>query len=135
MHRQALIRNGLKDFCVEIRKCIEESILPWWLQCYNNYYFRLMKALLLDGNKDELKESRKLIKNVLKSLFKSQPVVSILEQLKLHNKLLESTDLTWSRVLYWHCLIQHFAEEENEKHQFLEQILPETKDYCQYLIK
>lgn len=68
--RQYLLRNGLKMTNPHILKCINEKLLPKWLDYYNGNYMDLMRAIWNDSTEEEMKKSVELIEKVLMSLFK-----------------------------------------------------------------
>lgn len=44
-------------------------------------------------------------------------------------------DLTAENVLYWRCLCEHLKSKAEEGDDLLEQILPETAVYADYLLR
>lgn len=65
--------------------------------------------------------------------FSSKPVREILEVLHLENKLIPIEQLTWEVALYWKSLVRHIRSKNLD--EYLDQIMPETLQFCKYIEK
>lgn len=68
--RLMLLEQGLNDHSDSVRKIVHSVLLPQWLQSYNKQYLKLISALKLDANADEIQRFMKITKKALFTLFK-----------------------------------------------------------------
>lgn len=68
--RHYILRNGFRSNSPKIIKCLNDNLLPKWIDHYKGDYLELIKALLLDSNETDIKNTVQLIDIVLESLFK-----------------------------------------------------------------
>lgn len=68
--RLMLLEQGLNDHSDSVRKIVHSVLLPQWLQSYNKQYLKLISALKLDANPEEIQRFVKITKKALFILFK-----------------------------------------------------------------
>lgn len=68
--RLMLLEQGLNDHSESVRKIVQGVLLPQWLQSYNKQYLKLISALKLDANAEEIQRFVKITKKALFTLFK-----------------------------------------------------------------
>ncbi|XP_076300337.1 chromosome associated protein G [Lasioglossum baleicum] len=124
--RDQLLNDGLKDRSENVRKCVENTLLPSWLRHYNGCITSLVRALDAEIATD-------ISMMALKTLFKQSSVVTLIEQLPItmEMKLIPLDKLTSENVVYWRCLVEYFQQEHSVDQ--VEMIIPELSKFCTYI--
>ncbi|XP_011876337.1 PREDICTED: condensin complex subunit 3 [Vollenhovia emeryi] len=124
--RENLLKDGLKDRSEDVRKCVNNVLLPSWLRYFKGEYMSLIHAL--DAGIGT--ESATL---ALQVLFRSADLNNLLEQVPIdkNTRLIPLTKLINENALYWKCIIQHLQHHCCTEE--LELIIPELSEFCKYI--
>ncbi|XP_034233209.1 condensin complex subunit 3 [Thrips palmi] len=134
IQRVKLLTNGLKDHSALVRESVSKVMLPSWLQFYKGSFLALIHAL-------DCENSTEISILTLQSLFKSESIKSVLEELtKLLNedKVIPVGSLNPDNALYWRVLVEYLEAhpeiaEERPVDEPLPELLPELSTFCNYI--
>ncbi|KAJ1523750.1 hypothetical protein ONE63_001583 [Megalurothrips usitatus] len=134
IQRVRLLTDGLKDTSVIVRDCVSKVMLPAWLTYYKGSFLSLLHALDCENSTD-------VSTLALESLFKSEPIKTVLEELtRLLNedKVIPVDKLTPENVLYWRVLSKYLETHPEIADSCpiddpLPEILPELSTFCNYV--
>ncbi|KAK3911621.1 Condensin complex subunit 3 [Frankliniella fusca] len=132
--RVQILTDGLKDQSAIVRDAVSKVMLPAWLQYYKGSFLSLLHAL-------DSENATEISSIALKSLFKSEPIKAVLEELtKLLNedKVIPVEELSPENVLYWRLLSEYLeAHPEIADNcpidEPLPELLPELSTFCNYI--
>lgn len=134
IQRVKLITNGLKDQSALVRDCVSKVMLPSWLHFYKGSFLSFIHAL-------DCENSTEISILTLQSLFKSEPLKSVLEELTNllnEDKVIPVSSLNPDNALYWRVLVEYLEanpqiSEERPVDEPLPELLPELSTFCNYI--
>ncbi|KAM8969666.1 condensin complex subunit 3 [Sarcophilus harrisii] len=127
--RVKLLQQGLNDRSESVKEVMQKKLLQAWLHFTEGDVLEFLHRLDVE-NCPEVADS------VLKALFATIPLSELMEVCKSSDgkKLIPVETLTPEIALYWRVLCEYLKSKGDEGEAFLEQILPETAIYSEYLL-
>ncbi|NXT77586.1 CND3 protein, partial [Zapornia atra] len=127
--RVKLLQQGLNDRSDAVREVCKQKLLQAWLRLTEGDVLELLHRL-------DVENCPEVAILVLKALFSLSPINDFVQNCKYldSRKLIPLEDLTAENVLYWRCLCEYLKSKGEEGEVLLEQILPETAIYADYLL-
>lgn len=131
--RRLVLLAASLDSSDKIKSYIESTMLPAWMMHFDDNFHTFMKAIRLDANESDVKGTNNLSEFILKSLFKSKPLDTLIKTVgNNENRLIPYDNLNWETSNYWRILVQHIKSNLNLEDR-LEEILPELVHFCSYI--
>ncbi|XP_068536096.1 condensin complex subunit 3 [Anas acuta] len=127
--RVKLLQQGLNDRSDAVKEVMKKKLLQAWLQFTEGDVLELLHRLDVEN----CPEVAILVLNAVFSLIPLNDNVQNCKNLD-SRKVIPLEDLTAENVLYWRCLCEHLKSKAEEGDDLLEQILPETAVYADYLL-
>uniref|UniRef100_A0A8C3GHV7 Non-SMC condensin I complex subunit G n=1 Tax=Cairina moschata TaxID=8855 RepID=A0A8C3GHV7_CAIMO len=128
--RVKLLQQGLNDRSDAVKEVMKKKLLQAWLQFTEGDVLELLHRLDVEN----CPEVAILVLNAVFSLIPLNDNVQNCKNLD-SRKVIPLEDLTAENVLYWRCLCEHLKSKAEEGEDLLEQILPETAVYADYLLR
>ncbi|NXS56028.1 CND3 protein, partial [Brachypteracias leptosomus] len=127
--RVKLLQQGLNDRSDVVKEAMKKKLLQAWLQLTEGDILELLHRL-------DVENCPEVASAVLNAVFSLSPLPDFVQNCKnLDNrKLIPLEDLTAENVLYWRCLCEYLKSKGEEAEALLEQMLPETSVYADYLL-
>ncbi|KAM6261729.1 condensin complex subunit 3 [Porphyrio hochstetteri] len=126
--RVKLLQQGLNDRSDAVKEVLKKKLLQAWLRLSEGDVLELLHRL-------DVENCPEVAIPVLKALFSLSPIHDFVQDCKLDSrKLIPLEDLTAENVLHWRCLCEYLKSKGEESEVLLEQILPETAIYADYLL-
>ncbi|XP_012864614.1 PREDICTED: condensin complex subunit 3 isoform X3 [Dipodomys ordii] len=127
--RVMLLQQGLNDRSDAVKQAMQKHLLQGWLRFTEGNILELLHRL-------DVENSSEVAVSVLNALFVVTPLTELVEICKNNDdrKLIPVETLTPEIALYWRALCDYLKSKGDEGEEFLEQILPETVVYAEYLL-
>ncbi|XP_063257762.1 condensin complex subunit 3 [Prinia subflava] len=127
--RVKLLQQGLNDRSDAVKEVMKKKLLKAWLQFTEGDVLELLHRL-------DVENCPEVAIPVLNAMFSLSPLHDIVQNCKNldSRKLIPLEDLTAENVLYWRCLCEYLKSKGEEGELVLEQVLPETAIYADYLL-
>ncbi|XP_072476440.1 condensin complex subunit 3 isoform X1 [Notamacropus eugenii] len=128
--RVKLLQQGLNDRSEAVKEVMQKKLLQAWLHFTEGDILQFLHRLDVE-NCPEVADS------VLKASFGMIPLSELMEVCKAGDgrKLIPVETLTPEIALYWRVLCEYLKSKGDEGEASLEQILPETAIYAEYLLR
>ncbi|KAG7458740.1 hypothetical protein MATL_G00223870 [Megalops atlanticus] len=128
--RVSLLQQGLNDASGAVKEVVQRKLLPAWLKLLQGDVLELLHRLDVEGCPDAAVTA-------LNSVFALSSSEELLHDcLKLDSrKLIPVENLTCEKVLYWRALCQFVKSKGDEGEEMLEQLLPESAIFAEYLFE
>ncbi|NWW43566.1 CND3 protein, partial [Pedionomus torquatus] len=127
--RVKLLQQGLNDRSDAVKEVMKKKLLQAWLRFTEGDVLELLHRL-------DVENCPEVAISVLNALFSSSPLQDFVQNCKDldSRKLIPLENLTVENVLYWRCLCEFLKSKGEEGEELLEQMLPETAIYADYLL-
>ncbi|NXV83391.1 CND3 protein, partial [Atlantisia rogersi] len=127
--RVKLLQQGLNDRSDAVKQVCKKKLLQAWLRLTEGDVLEFLHRL-------DVENCPEVAIPVLKALFSLSPIHDFVQNCKYldSRKLIALEDLTAENVLYWRCLCEYLKSKGEEGEVLLEQLLPETAIYADYLL-
>ncbi|XP_044528952.1 condensin complex subunit 3-like [Gracilinanus agilis] len=127
--RVKLLQQGLNDRSEAVKEVVQKKLLQSWLHFTEGDILQFLHQL-------DVENCPGVADSILKALFAMIPLSELMEVCKNSDgsKLTPVETLTPEIVLYWRVLCEYLKSKGDEGEAFLEQILPETAIYAEYLL-
>ncbi|XP_050751642.1 condensin complex subunit 3 [Gymnogyps californianus] len=127
--RVKLLQQGLNDRSDAVKEVMKKKLLQAWLRLTEGDVLELLHRL-------DVENCPEVAIPVLNAVFSLSPLHDFVQNCKNldSRKLIPLEDLTAENVLYWRCLCEYLKSKGEEGEDLLEQMLPETAIYADYLL-
>uniref|UniRef100_A0A8C4U8A2 Non-SMC condensin I complex subunit G n=1 Tax=Falco tinnunculus TaxID=100819 RepID=A0A8C4U8A2_FALTI len=127
--RVKLLQQGLNDRSDAVKEVMKKKLLQAWLRFTDGDVLELLHRL-------DVENCVEVAISALKAIFSLSPLHDFVQNFKNldSRKLIPLEDLTPENVLYWRCLCEYLKSKGEECEDLLEQMLPETAVYADYLL-
>ncbi|KAM6401220.1 condensin complex subunit 3 [Pluvialis apricaria] len=127
--RVKLLQQGLNDRSDAVKEVMKKKLLQAWLRLSEGDVLELLHRL-------DVENCPEVAIPVLNAMFSLSPLHDLAQNCKNlgSRKLIPLEDLTSENVLYWRCLCEYLKSKGEEGEDLLEQVLPETAIYADYLL-
>ncbi|XP_027645480.1 condensin complex subunit 3 [Falco rusticolus] len=127
--RVKLLQQGLNDRSDAVKEVMKKKLLQAWLRFTDGDVLELLHRL-------DVENCAEVAISALKAIFSLSPLHDFVQNFKNldSRKLIPLEDLTPENVLYWRCLCEYLKSKGEECEDLLEQMLPETAVYADYLL-
>ncbi|NXI99810.1 CND3 protein, partial [Psophia crepitans] len=127
--RVKLLQQGLNDRSDAVKEVMKKKLLQAWLRLTEGDVLELLHRL-------DVENCPEVAIPVLNAMFSLSPLHDLVENCKNldSRKLIPLGDLTAENVLHWRCLCEYVKSKGEEGESLLEQLLPETAIYADYLL-
>lgn len=134
-NRQRILRCGFTEKNPSVKRIFIDQLLPSWLRFFNGDIIQFFKKLNLDADEEDLEQTFTLYKNLMDVLCKKNTFDEMTSHLKLNGeKLVIVEELTFEMVSYWNLLVGYLRKMDNDD-EYLEHIVPDLVDMCEYLVR
>ncbi|XP_044749258.1 condensin complex subunit 3-like isoform X2 [Coccinella septempunctata] len=131
--RRLVLLSASLDTSGKVTSYVESTMLPAWLQHFDDNFHTFMKAIRLDANESDVKTTNTICEFILRTLFKSKPLDILIRMVGINeNKLIPYENLNWETSNYWRILVQYIKNTLNLEDK-IEDILPELVHFCKYI--
>ncbi|XP_026127252.1 condensin complex subunit 3-like isoform X3 [Carassius auratus] len=127
--RVSLLHEGLSDSADSVKEVVKTHLLPAWLRMQQGDVLQLLHRL-------DVENCAETAMTTLQAIFSmaSSPDDLLQNGVRLNErKLIPVDSLTCENVLYWRALCEFVKNKGNEGEELLEQLLPETAIFAEYL--
>nr|XP_046269871.1 condensin complex subunit 3 isoform X2 [Scatophagus argus] len=126
--RVSLLQQGLHDTSEAVREVVCSRLLPAWLLRLEGNIVEMLHRLDVENCAQTALET-------LKAIFKGTPTEELLQnRVQLDNrKLIPEDSLSCESVLYWRALCEFIKAKGDDGDEMLEQVLPDSATYADYL--
>ncbi|XP_059407809.1 condensin complex subunit 3-like isoform X2 [Carassius carassius] len=127
--RVSLLHEGLSDSADSVKEVVKTHLLPAWLRMQQGDVLQLLHRL-------DVENCAGTAMTTLQAIFSmaSSPDDLLQNGVRLNErKLIPVDSLTCENVLYWRALCEFVKNKGNEGEELLEQLLPETAIFAEYL--
>ncbi|NXW62073.1 CND3 protein, partial [Eurystomus gularis] len=127
--RVKLLQQGLNDRSDAVKDVMKKKLLQAWLRLTEGDILELLHRL-------DVENCTEVASPVLNAVFSLSPLPDFVHNCKNldSRKLIPLEDLTAENVLYWRCLCEYLKSKGEEGEALLEEMLPETSVYADYLL-
>ncbi|KRT78380.1 HEAT domain-containing protein, partial [Oryctes borbonicus] len=123
VNRQTILMNGFTENNEALQKKFKNVLLTKWLDVYENNVIEFMRALKLDANEEDLKQTEEIYELLLPIIFTMMPLQELIQLLGLdESKMIPTEELTIEKVTYWSCLISNLLNISDSNVDFEENI-------------
>ncbi|KAM4604222.1 condensin complex subunit 3 [Polymixia lowei] len=126
--RVSLMQQGLHDSSEAVREVVRSRLLPAWLRRLDGDIVELLHRL-------DVENCDQTAQDTLRAIFTNTPTDQLLQNnLQLdQRKLIPEDSLSCENVLYWRALCEFIKTKGDEGDEILEQVLPDSATYADYL--
>ncbi|XP_072352561.1 condensin complex subunit 3 isoform X8 [Scyliorhinus torazame] len=127
--RVKLLMQGLSDRSYAVKEVVQKKLLKAWLRTMEGNVLDLLHRL-------DVENCVTVAESALNALFAQTPLEELVENCQKLNdgKVIPGENLTCENALYWRCLCKYIKSMGDEREEALENILPETAIYAEYLL-
>ncbi|XP_037942037.1 condensin complex subunit 3-like [Teleopsis dalmanni] len=136
--RLTLLEQGLNDRSELVKKAVVDLLLRNWIETFQKNLVALVFSLKLDSNEEELVRFRKIAKQTLSAIFKTnkQDLNDLIGCLPFESdcefyRCVPLQKLSIEVSIYWQCLAEYLQSKEGD----IDCILPELSVFCAYVKK